>query len=246
MFFYGLLMIFPSFHKITAIDLGFFNIKVWGLFVALSMIAAFFVTYKEAKRKKINKNLMNDLFIWVFIASIIGGRLFYIFLHFSYFRLHPSNIFYLWDGGMFFYGAVFVALLTSFFILRKQKISFWKIFDMACPGLTFALSIGYFGSWIALDSHFKSSLYFAINSFIFFLILVFFLNQYFKKNGQLSVIFITWYLISRFSLGFLMFNNLSHPLVEPRMFGLTLSQYLSFLLFVGFIPWGIRTFFRPS
>lgn len=246
-----------SFTKIAEIPLGPITIKVWGLLVALGMIAGLLLILKEAKRKRIKPGLVYDLFILVFITSMIGGRLSYVLLYLPHYIMQPLDIFKIWQGGMVFYGGVLFALLAILIYLKKKKINFWRFADSAAPGTALGIFIGRIGCFLIGDhigaptslgfgSYYgneeflrhEPSLYLSLNGLILFLIL-WPLRKKFKNVGALGALFLIWYSFSRFFLDFTRTNDLP-DISDPRFFGLTISQIVSIFIFVIVLTWGIN------
>lgn len=250
------------FQKLAEIDLGFVSIKMWGLLVSLGMVAGLFVSYYEAKRKKVSFDLILDLFIWIFVAAMLGGRLFYVFLFWKDFSADPLSIFYFWEGGMVFYGGVIGALIASFVVLHRKKIGFWKVADVLAPGTALGIGIGRIGCYLSgfhigsktnffLASEYNGefrhepSLYLSINGFVLFIFLML-IRKRIKKTGQLAWIFLLWDFGTRFLLDFFRAADLPGNLSDPRFFGLTISQILGLVVFLALLPWGFQKFFKKA
>lgn len=248
-----------SFTKITDIHLWFINIKVWGLMVAIGMLVGLFVAYQEAKRKNVSLDLIFDLFIWIFVSSMIGGRLMYVLLFWRDYAAMPFEIFQLWDGGMVFYGGIFAAIAAILILLRKKKVSFWKMADIGAPALAIGIFFGRIGCYLIGDHvgsktnfflasdyygelRHEPSLYLSFNGLVLFVVL-WALRKRLKKEGQIAWIFILWESVTRFFLDFVRASDLPGRLSDPRFFGLTISQYLALLALAFFIPWGYRKFY---
>lgn len=245
------------FTKITEIPLGPMTIKIWGLLVALGMIAGLLLTLKEAKRKRIDTGSVYNLFILIFIMSMIGGRIFYVLLFLPYYIMQPLDIFKIWQGGMVFYGGVLFALLAMLIYLRKKKINFWRFADIAAPGTALGIFIGRIGCFLIGDhigaktslpfgSYYgneeflrhEPSLYLSLNGLVLFIVL-WLLRKKFKNVGALGALFLIWYSFSRFFLDFTRANDL--PAVsDPRFYGLTISQIASIFIFVTVLIWGYK------
>lgn len=78
-----------------------------------------------------------------FISMMLGARLTYIFLYnFRYYEADPKKIFYLWEGGMSFHGAVVGAVLGIFWIARRYKQSLIQVTDSIAMTVPFVLGLG--------------------------------------------------------------------------------------------------------
>lgn len=240
------------FQKITVIDLGLAQIHVWGLMVALGMLAGLLVMLRESKRYEIDQTVVYDIFILMFISSMVGARLFYCVLYWRTFLANPFEIFKVWDGGLVFLGGFLSAMLVIFLYLRRHKIHFWKAADMMAPSMALGLGIGRIGCYLIgdhlgakttflLGSMFNGelrhepSLYLSLNGFLLFLILWFLRKKLWKKTGALAYLFLTYYGVTRFFLDFTRASDIM-AFSDPRYFSLTISQWISILFVVIFAP----------
>jgi phosphatidylglycerol:prolipoprotein diacylglycerol transferase len=86
---------------------------------------------------------------WLIVAGLLGARLFYVLFHLREFAAKPLKVFFYWQGGLMFQGAVLVAAATAFFLLKKRKQSFWPMADAVAPALALGQSIGRLGCYAA-------------------------------------------------------------------------------------------------
>ncbi|MFA5994937.1 MAG: prolipoprotein diacylglyceryl transferase [Patescibacteria group bacterium] len=140
----------PNLHWST-IPLSLINIQVWGLFVALGILAAALVAKRSAAQWKISGETMIDLTFWVVLAAFIGSRLFYVITEWQYFTSNFVEIFKIWDGGMSISGGFLGAIITAVIYLRKKKLPFWPYADLAAFVLPLGLAIGRLGCFFIFD-----------------------------------------------------------------------------------------------
>jgi prolipoprotein diacylglyceryltransferase len=123
------------------------SIPVYGygamLFVAF-VVCTLFAT-RLALREGIARERVQDLAIWMFIFGIIGARITYMIQY----RVPVTQFFLLWDGGLVFYGSALggaVGYLGYYwFVLRKHRISSWKMADLIAPCGALGLAVGRIG-----------------------------------------------------------------------------------------------------
>jgi len=112
-------MFLHTYHPSSIIlDLNFFQIHWYGFIITLAAFAGFFVFYQLAKKNNFTKEQIFNLIFWLIIASIIGGRLYHVFSEFPYYWQHPLQIFYLWQGGLGIFGAIFGMMLIIYLFSR--------------------------------------------------------------------------------------------------------------------------------
>jgi len=155
---------FLHFYHPSAIllDLNFIQIHWYGFIITLAGLAGFFVfrklvgAYCNTPLQKIvfkSTNILN-LFFWLIIAAIIGGRLYHVLSEINYYWQRPLEIFYLWQGGMGIFGAIIASIITIYIFLIRHKNYSLRItdyglllLDTLAPALALGQSIGRWGNY---------------------------------------------------------------------------------------------------
>ena len=126
--------VFPMFQ------IGPLHINMYGIMFALGFLIATWLAVKEAKKRGIKKEVIENLVFYILIGSIIGARLFYVFFYWpADIPLTFWDIFKVWEGGMAFFGGFIGALIAGLVYVRKRKLDFWKFADL----LTLPLIVGH-------------------------------------------------------------------------------------------------------
>jgi len=72
-------------HNIDPVllSIGPFQIRYYGLFFVLAFVIAYFLLVHLAKRKELSvtKDDIADLILYIIIGSILGARIFYVFVY---------------------------------------------------------------------------------------------------------------------------------------------------------------------
>jgi len=111
---------------------------------------------RRAKLVGMPDGRLQDLAIILFVTGIAGARLVYML---QYRNQYSANIVSLakefvqiWNGGIVVYGAVFGGLLGYagfwWFVLRKFRISGWKLADVVAPLIATGMAIGRIGCYL--------------------------------------------------------------------------------------------------
>ena len=78
-----------------------------------------------------DKKKLEDLFFYLFLSVIIGGRLGYIlFYNIDFYFKNPFEIVKVWQGGMSFHGALIGIIISTFLFSRKRDISIFQLSDL--------------------------------------------------------------------------------------------------------------------
>jgi phosphatidylglycerol:prolipoprotein diacylglycerol transferase len=199
------------------LQFGSFSIKTYGLFIAMGFLMGITFALKEAKRSGYDPQLILDLSFYMIIGAIVGSRLFYVLTHISHYQQTPLDAFKVWQGGLTFFGGFILSMIICIWIIKKHKLSIWKIFDMFAPSLAIGVFFGRIGCFFAgccygkpcslpwavtfTDPHslaklnvslHPTQLYSAAAAFITFLILIVFRKRK-SFDGQLALMWILLY-----------------------------------------------------
>ena len=77
-----------------------------------------------------DKKKLEDLFFYLFISVIIGGRLGYaIFYNLNFYIQNPFEILKVWQGGMSFHGGVIGIIIASYLFAKRNSQSSFSYLD---------------------------------------------------------------------------------------------------------------------
>ncbi len=242
------------YFQITFLPIGPVHIQVWGLMVALGMVAAIALGSREAKRRGLDPNVFFDFASWIMAFALIGGRLFFALAYSpAAYLAHPLRLLYVWEGGMSSIGGFIGAGLGAWLFVRRRKISFTRYGDVACYALPLGYGVGRIGCFLIHDhpgtlSHgllavqyprgarLDHGLLLSLTGFAIF-IAFWCINR--RKSGAAALsadkgflpLFMLSYGVIRFFLDFFRAADLSGS--DVRYFHLTPAQYATALMALG-------------
>src|SRR5579871_420377 len=123
-----------------AFSIGPVAIHWYGIMYVVAITVALWVLFRYTRKQGIHEEQIWGIFFWTVIAGLIGGRLYFVIQQpnlVSNYLLRPINIIAVWDGGMAFYGAVFLGTLTLFLIAPRYGID--RFFAIDCGALFAAI-----------------------------------------------------------------------------------------------------------
>lgn len=217
-------------------EIGPFTIRTYGVMLAIAFGVGFSLMYREAKRKCFYPDKILDLQMCIVVFGILGARLFHVLLHFGAYRNSPLEIFMLWKGGLAFQGGLFLAFLSCWIYVRKQKLPLFKLADFMIPYIALGHSIGRigcyfngccFGNSAAFPTQILSSL-----GLLFIFIVLKMLEKKKPFDGFIIGAYFVLYATMRFFVDFLRAD------LTPCAMGFTVSQFIS----GGFFLLGILIF----
>lgn len=129
-------------------NIGGFEIKYYGIMIALGFLFGMIVAYQAAKHTKdFDPELVFDYLIWMVIPAIVGARLYYVIFSWDYYGKHLGEIFAIRNGGLAIYGGILSSILVLFIFCKVRKVSMMKFADIAVKGLLVGQILGRWGNF---------------------------------------------------------------------------------------------------
>ncbi|MEW6680091.1 MAG: prolipoprotein diacylglyceryl transferase [bacterium] len=124
--------------------IGSQNIYTKEFLLFLAFVIGIFLAVKRGRRFGISPKILIKLGILLFLASVIGGRLLYVFQNLDWYIAHPSEILFS-KSGFTFYGGFLLSFIISILYLQKKRLSFLLLADIFAPSLALSEAIGRMG-----------------------------------------------------------------------------------------------------
>ena len=143
------------YFQFTSFNIGPLTIQVWGLMVALGIIAAVILMRFYTKKYVLSEDVMIDMAIWAIVSGFIFARFFHVvFYNFQYYVEEPGEIIKFWHGGASSLGGFFGAVLAIYVFMKVRRFSWKEIvpyFDIGALGLWLGWGIGRIGCFLIHD-----------------------------------------------------------------------------------------------
>jgi phosphatidylglycerol:prolipoprotein diacylglycerol transferase len=130
-------------------SIGPLTIHTYGLFVALGFTVGLLVMIRIGRTQGFSSQQIMDVGFIIIVWAVIGSRLTYVLINFSYYITHPIDIFKIWQGGLVFSGGLIAVVLGMSWYIRRHHLSFWKIGDLCGPAVAIGASVGRIGCFMA-------------------------------------------------------------------------------------------------
>lgn len=126
-----------------------FNIKFYGLLIAIGFSLAILYGIKQAKFFDIDPDRMIDVALIVTPLAFIGARLYYVFFspNLAGYLADPVTILEVWKGGLGIYGGVIVAFVAGPLVCRWRRVHPLAMMDVASIGFLIGQCIGRWGNF---------------------------------------------------------------------------------------------------
>ena len=133
----------------SIIEIGPLDIRVYGIMIALGVIAAVLFVGWRMRQRGMNSEIAVSL-AWVAVpAGLIGARIYHVITDWRKFseEVGWGDAVKIWEGGLGIPGAIIGGVLAGAVVCRMRGWSLAEILDIAAPALLVAQAIGRLGNW---------------------------------------------------------------------------------------------------
>ena len=201
-------------------SIGSFEIRFYGLVIALGLILAVVYALKRRQEFGISEDDLLDGVLWIAPFAIACARLYYCAFEWDRYADNPISILYIWEGGIAIYGAVIGAALGVFIHCKFiKKISVLAVLDVVSLGFMIGQMLGRWGNFFNREAHggvtdsflrmglinpytgtgeyyHPTFLYESLWNLVGFII-IHFLSKKRKYDGQVALYYVAWYGLGR-------------------------------------------------
>jgi len=114
-------------------------LRWYGVLVMFGAVVGTWIAEKEIKRRGENGESIWDGLVWVLPVGIIGARLWYVVNDIlgghTYYIDNPVKIFYIWEGGLHFFGGLLFGGIALYYFLKQNGMDFWLFLDSIAPAV---------------------------------------------------------------------------------------------------------------
>lgn len=191
-----------------------FEVRWYGLLIAISVLVGTLLATKEAKKKGIEEEMVLDMLIFAVPVAIIFARLYYVIFTWDYYSQNPGQILNIRGGGLAIHGVIIGGVLVAVIFSKIRKINFWSLADAAAPSLILGQAIGRWGNFANSEAHggptdlpwgiiidgikvHPTFLYESIWNFLLFGFLIWYRRKFANREGEVFLLYIILYSVAR-------------------------------------------------
>lgn len=208
----------------VALSLFGLDIRWYGITYVLGFLFSYFFILYYSKEFGIKKEIAEDIFFYLMIFSVLGGRVFYIlFYNPLYYLMNPLEIFFVWQGGMSIHGGIIGAFLTLYYHSKKYKIHLFDLTDLFLIPTALGLAFGRLANFVNQElvgtvtksnlgivfplhddqTRWPYQIFAAAKNMLTFQVMYFLFIFKKLRKGTLTAIFMIMYSFGRFFLDFI-------------------------------------------
>ncbi|MDP4091113.1 MAG: prolipoprotein diacylglyceryl transferase, partial [Bacillota bacterium] len=130
-----------------------FEIRWYGLLIALGMLAAGILASFTSKLRDVNYDNFLDTALIAIPFGVIGARLYYVIFNFGEYRGDLIQVFNIRNGGLAIHGGIILSLTAAYLFTRRKKYDFISMADVAAPSIILAQAMGRWGNFFNGEAH---------------------------------------------------------------------------------------------
>lgn len=123
-----------------------------GIVIALAIILAGVIVSLFIKREGFSVDDILDMAIWGILCGMVGARLFYVLGAPGQFKSF-YDVIAIWEGGLSIFGAMLFGGLAIYAVCRHKKLSAMRAFDMLAPALLSTHILGRVANFLNAESY---------------------------------------------------------------------------------------------
>ncbi len=128
--------------------IGPFSIYSFGVMFLTALLVCSFLLSREAKAYGILAEDIYDFVFWVILSGIVGARLFFISLNFSFYVQNPMDMVMIQKGGLAWQGGLLGGFVAGIIYSRRLKKPVLFLMDLVAPYLALGQAIGRVGCFL--------------------------------------------------------------------------------------------------
>ena len=206
-------------NPIRSFEIFGFEIHLYGVVIALGLMLAVIYACRRSNQFGLKAEDLTDGILFIVPFAVLCARIYYCIFKWDSFKDNLIRIFYIWEGGLAFYGGVIGAAIGILVFAKVKKIKVGAVLDITSLGFLIGQSIGRWGNFFNREAfgaetnnilrmgllnkytnyvtyYHPTFLYESMWNAIGF-VLLHFLSKKRKYDGQVALLYVAWYGLGR-------------------------------------------------
>jgi phosphatidylglycerol:prolipoprotein diacylglycerol transferase len=140
------------------IHIGVLYIRYYGIILMSGALLIAWTAEVLARRRKLDPEIVWDMFLWVVIGAVVGARIWHILtppasmvavgMDTGYYLTHPFDAVNLTKGGLGLPGGIIGGAFAMWLYVRRNKLSMAVWGDIAVTWIAIGHAFGRLGNWV--------------------------------------------------------------------------------------------------
>ena len=133
--------------------IGNFELRIYSLMIIIGLLICIVMAGRKMVKMGYKKEYLENMIIVVFIAALIGARIYYVIFQWDYYKNDPLEIFAVWHGGLAIHGGVIMGFIAALIYSHYLKIKVMLFGDLIAPWLILGQGLGRLGNFANGEAH---------------------------------------------------------------------------------------------
>lgn len=120
----------------------------YGAMLVLAFVGSTWMATRQARRERLDPNVILDMAFWIFLAGLVGARLFYCIQYWGHGINSLLDVVQYWKGGIVYYGGVLGGILAFFAYHRFNPFPLRPVMDALAPAIAVGTFFGRLGCFL--------------------------------------------------------------------------------------------------
>ena len=132
----------------NALDIGPFELRFYGLMIAIGVLAAVAISRRRWQDQGGNPDDITGIALWAVPGGLIGARIYHVITDWQ--RFWPDNLDEIpavWEGGVGIPGGIAGGVLVGIWVAHRRGLPVVRLLDIVAPAMLVAQAIGRVGNW---------------------------------------------------------------------------------------------------
>jgi prolipoprotein diacylglyceryl transferase len=131
----------------NAIDIGPFELRAYGLAIALGVVTAVAIARRRWAARGGNPDDISTIALWAVPAGLVGARLYHLVTDWSRYEGRRWDMVEVWEGGLGIPGGILAGVLAGMWVVHRRGLPAAELLDVAAPAIPVAQAIGRLGNY---------------------------------------------------------------------------------------------------